>query len=129
VWGRPTASSKAKACPRGAGDGEDFEDGTVVVGEAGEEEDFRSIIYSRAILTLGSSEAVLFKLYSDLTSADLRTIGDLCSRPHPESVRLHAMARVSFKIFPCTVGQILYSRRCAKEFFFFLTVKSKFTWL
>lgn len=92
---RPTASSKAKACQRGAGDGEDFEDGTAVVGEAGEEDDFRPITYSRTIHT-PSSEAVLFMLYSDLASADLRTIGHLCSRPQPESVRLHAMSRVSF---------------------------------
>lgn len=48
---RPTALSKAKACQRGAGEGEDFEDGTAVVGEAGEEDDFRPITYSRTIHT------------------------------------------------------------------------------
>ena len=50
AWGRPTASSKARACQREAEVGVDFEGGTVVVDVAGEEDDFKYIISSRTIL-------------------------------------------------------------------------------
>ena len=73
--GRLTASSKARACPRGAGVGGDFEGEAAVVDGAGEEEDFRLIICSRTIHTHGSSETVLFKLramYSSLTFSTLQ---------------------------------------------------------